>query len=45
MGAQSLPDDFSATERRVDDGEPEIGELVDSRDLSVCGVDVPDCSR
>jgi len=45
LGAQSLPDDFNATERRLDDGEPEIGELVDTRDLSVCGVDVPDCSR
>lgn len=45
FGAQSLPDDFNATERRLDDGEPEIGELVDSRERSVCGVDVPDCSR
>ena len=45
LGAQSLPDDFNATERRLDDGEPEIGELVDIRDRSVCGVDDPDCWR
>ena len=46
FGAQSLPDDFSATERRLEDGEPyDIGESVDNREHSVCDVVDSDCEH